>query len=147
MSHTFPSLVLTEGEEEDDADHDAEDVAAAAAAADNDDEDNDGTSMPPKVKPVAAAAAKTAKKKTKEADEITHLPAPKLPEIRTFLIEAEDPLTVSYYATGKHDYADAVISVSGTMDYGEYKWPKMAARSCLSVQSVQNCLTSTSSKK
>jgi hypothetical protein len=77
--------------------------------------------MPPKVKPMAAAATKTAKKKTKKADEITHLPAPKLPEIRTFSIEAEDPLTISYYATGKHNYANMVIRVNGTMEQSEYK--------------------------
>ncbi len=65
MFHIFPSLILSEGEEEDDADHNAEDVAATAAAAANDDDnkDNDSTSVPPKVKPMAAAATKTAKKK------------------------------------------------------------------------------------
>ncbi len=76
--------------------------------------------MPPKVKPVATAATKTAEKK-KKADEITHLPAPKLPEIWTFSIKEEDPLTVSYYATGKQEYANVVICVNGTMEYGEYE--------------------------
>ncbi len=77
--------------------------------------------MPPKVKPAAAAASKTAKKKTKEADEIAHLHAPKLPNFRTISIEAEDPLTISYYAIGKHDYTDVVFRVNKTMEYGEYK--------------------------
>jgi hypothetical protein len=77
--------------------------------------------MPPKVKPMATAATKTAEKMPKKADEITHLPAPMLPIILTFLIEAEDPLTVSYYATGKHNYADVVICVNGMMEYGEYE--------------------------
>ncbi len=123
MSHTFTSLVLSEGEEEDDADHNTKDFAAAADADDNDNKDNASTSMPPRVKPVAAAATKTAKKMPKNADEITHLPAPKLPKIWTFSIEieAEDPLTISYYATSKHDYAGVVICVSGTMECGEYK--------------------------
>ncbi len=121
VSHIFPSLVLSEGEEEDDADHNAKDIAAAADNDDNDDEDNDGTTMPPKVKPMAMAAMKTAKKKPKKADEITHLPAPKLPEIWTFSINAEKPLTVFYYATGKHNYADVVIHVNGTMEYSECK--------------------------
>jgi hypothetical protein len=40
VSLTFPSLVISEGEEKDDADHDAKDVAAAAAN-DEDDDDND----------------------------------------------------------------------------------------------------------
>ncbi len=47
---------------------------------------------PPEVKPMAAAATKTAEKKTKKADEITNLPAPKLPKIRACLIKAVDPL-------------------------------------------------------
>jgi hypothetical protein len=123
VSHTFPSLVLSEGEEEDDANHNAEDVTAAADNNDNDDNDNDNdsTSMPPKVKPMATAATKTAKKKTKKADEITHLPARKLPNIRTFSIKVEDPLTISYYAKGKHDYTNVVFCVNGTIEYGEYK--------------------------
>ncbi len=132
MSLTFPSLVISEGEEEDDLDHDAEDVAATAAVDDNeeennddDDDDNDDNdddeTMPPKVKPVTAAASKTAKKKTKKADEIALLPAPKLPDIRTYSIKAEDPFTISYYANGKHDYADIVIRVNRTMEYGEYE--------------------------
>jgi hypothetical protein len=120
-SHTFLSLILSEGEEEDNADHNAKYVATTADDDNDNDEDNDGTSMPPKVKPMATAATKTSKKKTKKADEIAHLPAPKLPKIRTFSIKAEDPLTVSYYATGKHDYANVVIHVSGMMEYGEYK--------------------------
>ena len=45
--------------------------------------------MLPKVKPVTAAASKTAKKKTKKADGIALLPAPKLPNIRTYSIKAE----------------------------------------------------------
>jgi hypothetical protein len=122
VSHIFPSGE----EEEDNAHHDAKDAAAtaaaAAAAAAAANIDNDCTIMPPKVKPAAAAAAtKTAEKKPKKADEITHLPAPKLPKIRTFSIDAEDPLTILYYATGKHNYADVVIGVNGTrMEYGEY---------------------------
>ena len=71
-----------------------------------------------KAQPVAAAASKPAKKKAKKAEEITHLPAP---DIRTYSIEAGDPFTVSYYASGKHDYADVVFRVNGTMEYGEYE--------------------------
>jgi hypothetical protein len=74
--------------------------------------DNDNATMPPKVKPVAVAASKTVKKKTKKADEIALRPAPMLPNIRTFSIEAEDPLTVSYFATGKHDYTNVVFRVN-----------------------------------
>jgi hypothetical protein len=126
VSLTFPSLVISEGEEEDNKDHDAEDVAATADVNDdveeNDSNDNDNdATMPPKVKPMTVAALKTAEKKTKKADEITLLPAPKLPNIRTYSIEAEDPFTISYYANGKHDYADVVIRVNRTMEYGEYK--------------------------
>jgi hypothetical protein len=77
--------------------------------------------MPPKVKPVTTAASKTAKKKTKKADGIALLPAPKLPNIRTYSIEAEDPFAISYYANGKHNYSNVVIRVNGTMEYGEYE--------------------------
>jgi hypothetical protein len=77
--------------------------------------------MPPKVKPVTKAASKTAKKKIKKADEIALLPAPKLPDIRTYSIKAEDPFTVSYYTNCKHDYANVVIHVNGTMEYSEYE--------------------------
>ncbi len=128
VSLTFPSLVISEGEEEDDKDHVAEDIAATADVDDDeeendddDDDDNDDATMPPKVKPLTAAASKTAEKKTKKADEIALLPAPKLPDIRTYSIEAGDLFTVSYYANGKHDYADAVIRVNRTMGYGKYK--------------------------
>ncbi len=145
MSLTFPSLVLSEGEVEDDADHGTKEVAATDDNEDDnnddDDEDNDNnndnndgedndndnnnnnnhTTMPLKVKPMATAASKTAEKTTKKADEIALLPAPKLPNIRTFSIKAEDPLTVSYYTTGKHGYANVVFRVNGTIDYGEYE--------------------------
>jgi hypothetical protein len=77
--------------------------------------------MPPKVKPMTAAASKTAEKKTKKADEITLLPAPKLPNIRTYSIEVKDPFTISYYANSKHNYANVVICVNGTMEYSEYE--------------------------
>ncbi len=77
--------------------------------------------MSPKLKPLTAAASKTAEKKTKKADEIALLSAPKLTNIRTYSIRAEDPFTISYYATGKHDYADVVIRVNGMMEYSEYK--------------------------
>jgi hypothetical protein len=118
LSLTFPSLVTSDGEEGNDADHDAKDIAAAKNDNDdNDDDDNDAT-MPPKAKPVTTAASKPAKKKAKKAEEITHLPAP---DIRTYSIEAGDPFTVSYYASGKHDYADVVFRVNGTMEYGEYE--------------------------
>jgi hypothetical protein len=70
---------------------------------------------------MTTAALKTAKKKTKKADEIALLSAPKLPNIRTYSIEAEDPFTVSYHANGKHDYTDVVIWVNGTMEYSEYE--------------------------
>jgi hypothetical protein len=66
VSHTFPSLILSECEEEDIADHNAKDVAAPANDDNNDKEDNNGTSMPPKMKPVATAVMKTAQKKTKK---------------------------------------------------------------------------------
>jgi hypothetical protein len=73
VSHIFPSLVLSEGKEEDDMDYNAKDVAAAAGDDNKDDEVNGGTSMPPKMKPMAAAATKTVKKTPEKADEITHL--------------------------------------------------------------------------
>ncbi len=121
VSHIFPSLVLSEGEEEDNADHNAKDIAAAAKDDNNDDKNNDGTITPPKVKPVAAAAMKTAVIKPKKDHEIKHLPAPKLPEITNFSINAEDPLNVSYYANSKHNYADVVFRVNRTMGCCEYK--------------------------
>ncbi len=34
---------------------------------------------------------------------------------------AEDPFTISYYTNGKHDYANIVIRVNETMEYGEYR--------------------------
>jgi hypothetical protein len=117
----IPSLIISEGEENNNEDHNAKDVAATANVdndeEENDDEDhvNDDATMPPKVKPVTAAASKTAEKK-KKADEIALLPAPKLPDIRTYSIEAEDPFTISYYANGKHDYTNVVIRVNGTME-------------------------------
>jgi hypothetical protein len=45
VSHLFPSLVFSEGEEEDEVDHNAKDVAAAADNNnnDNDHKDNDNT--------------------------------------------------------------------------------------------------------
>jgi hypothetical protein len=127
VSRIFPS----DDKEEDNADHNAEDAATAAPIADNDDKDNDGTIMPPRVKSAAATTAtKTAKKKPKKANEITHLPAPKLSEILNFPIKAEDFLTILYYANGKHNYADVVFRVNGTMEYGEYK-VRVAKDGCL----------------
>jgi hypothetical protein len=38
-----------------------------------------------------------------------------------YSVEAGDPFTVSYYASGKHDYADVVFHVNGAMEYGEYE--------------------------
>jgi hypothetical protein len=93
----FVSQIFPSGEEEeDDACHNAKDTTAAADDNDDDEDDNnkdkDGTIMPPKVKPAAATAAtKTAAKKPKKDNEITHLPAPKLPKILNCSIEAEDP--------------------------------------------------------
>ncbi len=122
LSLTFPSLVISEGEEEDNVDHNAKDAAATTNDDDDDNnDDNNNTTMPPKVKPVTVAASKTAKKKTKKADEIALLPAPKLPNFRTYSIEAEDPLTVSYFANGKHNYTDLVICVNRMMEYDEYE--------------------------
>jgi hypothetical protein len=87
VSHIFPSLVLSEGEEEVNHDdkvnmnHDAKDVAAPAAT-NNNDKDNNDTIMLPKVKLAAATAAtKIAAKKPKKDDEIMHLSTPKLPKI------------------------------------------------------------------
>jgi hypothetical protein len=67
---------------------------------------------------MTTAASKPAKKKAKKSEEIAHLPAP---DIRTYSIEAGDPFTLSYYASGKHDYANIVFHVNGTMEYGEYE--------------------------
>ncbi len=100
--------------------HDAKDIAAANNGNNNNDDgdDDNEAAMPPKMKPVAAAASKPAKKNAKKAEEIAHLPAPGL---RTYSVEAGDPFTVSYYTSGKHDYADVVFRVNRTMEYGEYK--------------------------
>jgi hypothetical protein len=87
----------------------------------NDNNDNNGGTMLPTVKPVAVAAMKTTDKKTKKADEIALLPTPKLPDIRIFSIEGEVPLTISNYATSKHDYANVVFHVNRTIEYGEYE--------------------------
>ncbi len=116
MSLTFPSLVISDGEEEDDTDHDAEDIAAAKNDDNDDNNDDDNATMPPKAKLVTAAASKPAKKKAKKAEEIAHLPAP---DIRTYSIKSGDPFTFSYYASCKHDYSDVVFHVNGTMEYGE----------------------------
>jgi hypothetical protein len=126
VSLIFPSLVNSEGEEEDGVDHNAKDIAATANVNDDEeendnDDDDDNATMPPKVKPMTAAALKTAKKKTKKANEIALLPAPKLPDIGTYSIKAEDTFTISYYANGKHNYANVVIRVNRTMEYGKYK--------------------------
>jgi hypothetical protein len=69
----------------------------------------------------ATASTKTAEKNPKQDDEIKHLPAPKLPKITNFSIDAEDPLTVSYYASSMHNYANVVFHVNGMMEYHEYK--------------------------
>jgi hypothetical protein len=142
VSHTFPSLVLSEGEEEDDADHDAKDVPAAADDNDNNKEDNDGTSMPPKVKPVATQQQRLSRKEQRrQMRSLISLPpsCPKYPSLlpltqrnrkNVFSIKAEDPLTVFYYATGKHDYAYVVIRVNITMEYGEYE-VRVAEDGCL----------------
>ncbi len=60
---------------------------------------------------------------------MSHLPALKLPKIRIFSIEVEDPLTISYYATGKHNYADVVFRVNGRMECSEYE-VQVAKDSC-----------------
>jgi hypothetical protein len=121
VSYIFPS-----GEDEvnhdneDNTNHDAEDPTTSAKEDDNcDNEDNNNTIMPPKEKPTAAM--KTAAKKPKKDGEITNLPAPKLPKISNFSIEAEDPLTVSYYTNSMQDYANVVFHVNRTLEYGEYK--------------------------
>jgi hypothetical protein len=77
--------------------------------------------MPPKEKP--AVAQKTAKKKSNKDDKTMHPPTAKPLIISTsnFSIEATNPLTVSYYADGAHDYANVVIRVNGTMRKGEYQ--------------------------
>ncbi len=106
MSHTLPSLILSEGEEEDDIDHNAEDVAAAADDDDND-KDNDGTSMPPKVKPVATT------KKAVTTTETRTLPAPKPP--LNFSVDSTDKFGVAYYCKGTQDFADVVIHVNGCL--------------------------------
>jgi hypothetical protein len=124
VSHIFPSLIFSEGEEEvdhdnkDNAVNDAEDTANNDNGVDNDNED-DKTIILPKEKP--AAAKKTAAKKQNKDDEIMHLPAPKLPTISNFSIKAEDPFTVSYYADGMNNYANVVFHVNKTMEYGEYE--------------------------
>jgi hypothetical protein len=41
--------------------------------------------------------------------------------MRTFSIKAENPFTISYYANGKHNYANVVFRVNRTREYGEYK--------------------------
>jgi hypothetical protein len=74
--------------------------------------------MPPKVKPVAAAASKPAKKNAKKVEDIAHLLAP---GPMTYSVEAGDPFIVLYYASGKHDYANVVFHVNGTMEYSEYE--------------------------
>jgi hypothetical protein len=33
----------------------------------------------------------------------------------------EDPLIVSYHPPGKHDYANVVFRVNGTIEYAEYE--------------------------
>jgi hypothetical protein len=75
--------------------------------------------MPPKEKPTAAK--KTAAKKQNKDDKITLLPAIKLPAISTFSIKVADPLTISYYADGAHNYAKVVICVNRTVEYSEYE--------------------------
>ncbi len=110
MSHTFPSLVLSEGEEEDDTDHNVKDVAAANDYDDN--KDNDGTSMPPKVKPLAA---------TKKPAAITEMMTPPtvLPPLN-FSIDSTDKFGIAYYCKGTQDFADVVIHVNGCLYESKY---------------------------
>jgi hypothetical protein len=39
----------------------------------------------------------------------------------SFSVDAEDPITVSYYAVGAYDYADVVFRINGTMQKREYQ--------------------------
>jgi hypothetical protein len=123
VSHIFPSLVLSEnGEEkvnhdnEDNIENNTKDSTNYNNGDNNDNEDNN-TLMPPKEKP--AAAWKTAAKNQNKDDKITHLLATKPPAISTFSTKVANPLAVSYYADGAHNYAGVVIRVNRTMEYGE----------------------------
>jgi hypothetical protein len=41
--------------------------------------------------------------------------------VTSFSVDAEDPITVSYYAVGAYDYADVVFRINGTMQKSEYQ--------------------------
>ncbi len=115
MSHTFPSLALSEDEEEGDTDYDAEDVAAADDDNDDDDykEDNDGKSMPPKVKPV------TAVKKSATTTEMKTLPTPRPP--LNFSDDSTDKFGIAYYCEGTQDFADVVIHINRCLYESKYR--------------------------
>jgi hypothetical protein len=66
VSHTFPSLILSKGKEEDDTSHDAKDVNAAAGENNNDKEVNDGTSMPPRGEAHGRSSNEDCREKNKE---------------------------------------------------------------------------------
>jgi hypothetical protein len=111
VSHTFLSLVLSEGEEEDNTDHNAKDVATADDNKDNN-EDNNGTSMPPKVKPVATA------KKPATTTETPTLPAPRPPS--NFSVDSTNKFGITYYCEGTKDFSDVVIYVNGCLYQSKY---------------------------
>jgi hypothetical protein len=115
VSHVFSSLVLSEGEVEDNMHHDAEDIAAAADDDDDNDDDNknnNGTSMPPKVKPMAAA------KKPAATTETMTLPAPRPPS--NFSVDAANKFGIAYYCEGTQDFADVAIHVNGCLYESDY---------------------------
>jgi hypothetical protein len=118
---TFPSLFISEVEEEDNADHDAKDVAAADNDADNngDEGDNDEAAMPPKVKPVAPAATKTAAMKPAPKTETTTLPAPSPPS--KFSVDSTDKYGIAYYCMGTQDFAVVVIHINGVLYKSDYR--------------------------
>jgi hypothetical protein len=78
--------------------------------------------MPPKVKPLPTN--KPTKKDMAAASAKPPPPAAAAaaPAAATsFSIDAEDPITVSYYAVGAYDYADVVFRINGTMQKREYQ--------------------------
>ncbi len=122
----LPSIFLDEevadNEEgiDDDTDAAADDIAAAEDIAPTANDDGKAT-MPPKVKPLPTKPTKKdmAAASAKPPPPAAAAAAPAA--ATSFSVDAEDPITVSYYAVGAYDYADVVFRINGTMQKNEYQ--------------------------
>jgi hypothetical protein len=74
--------------------------------------------MPPKVKPLPTNKPT---KKDMAAASAKPPPPAATAAATSFSVNAEDPITVSYYAVGAYDYADVVFRINRTMQKSEYQ--------------------------